>query len=169
MRIALAGAAALAAAIGLLVLVTSVSSRGSFAVSGTFILWDEFPTAATGEPCHAKRSVYYDINEDTGVRAETPGGALLAETTLGSGRIAAAAELTEIVDAEEDGLDLGAVTRLLEDSGLQACVFRFSFRIDSETDGRDGYVVVLGNRGRWEFSEAQLREPGALQLSLGLR
>ncbi len=144
------------------------SAAAIFPVDGTFILWDNFPALSAGELCDAKRSFYHDINEDTLVRAERTDGAELAQTTLGSGRILAAPELARVIGrtTPDEIVELGA---LLEAAKLQPCLFEFRLTLESGSDAGNGYIIMLGHRATWQLSEERLREPGALQLSIGLR
>ena len=144
------------------------SAASTFPVDGTFILWDDFPALAPGELCDAKRSFYHDINEDMAVRAQNRAGAELSTTTLGAGRIIAARELAVVIDRTSGG-EIAEIETLLAESGLQPCLFEFRLELRSGSDDGGGYVIVLGRRGRVEMSEERLREPGALQLSVGLR
>jgi hypothetical protein len=139
-----------------------------FEVAGTFILWDEF-VAETGELCDAKRSFYHDINRDTPVTLSAGGDLPLDATSLGNGRIASAAEMVEILHSGGNDLSEDEATELLEMISLEPCVFRFDFIVQPGSDEGRGYVVALGRRGTWSMTEDEIRQPGRLQLSVGLR
>jgi hypothetical protein len=158
-----------AATLFVVVLSARPTAADTFAVTGDFILWDDFPTVTAGERCDAKRSLYHDINAHTPVRAETVDGRRLASTRLGDGVVISGEELATLMSATEQGLSVAEVERLLADVGLQPCVFMFRFELEAGSDHGEGYVVRLGRRGEWHMSEDQLRKPKALQLSIGLR
>lgn len=153
---------------GVVALSSAESAATTFPVNGTFILWDDFPALAAGELCDAKRSLYHDINRDTPVRAETRDGTELTRTTLGDGRIIAAPDLAALIDRTTDS-EVAELEGLMAEAGLQPCLFEFRLDVESGSDNGQGYVILLGRRGRFELSEERLMEPGALQLSVGLR
>ena len=139
-----------------------------FDVAGTFILWDEF-VAETGELCDAKRSFYHDINRDTPVTLSAGGDVPLEETSLGNGRIASAAEMADIMQSGGTDLSEDEAAALIQRVSLEPCVFRFDFTVQPGSDEGRGYVVALGRRGAWSMTEDEIRQPGRLQLSVGLR
>ncbi len=139
-----------------------------FPVAGTFILWDDF-VADAGELCAAKRSFYYDINSETPVTLSTGDERRLDETSLGDGRIAGAEEMRAILRAGGTKLTELEVAAALEQIALEPCVFHFEFTVRPGSDEGSGYVVGLGRRGTWNLTEEQIRQPGRLQLSVGLR
>ena len=151
-----------------LVAVNSAPPDEPFMVAGTFILWDDF-VADTGELCDAKRSFYHDINRDTEVRLSGGSDVVLAETTLGDGTIISAAELADLVAVRGPGIEEAEAQQLLDQVALEPCLFEFGFIVDPGSDGGEGYVVELGRRGRLVMSEDEIREPGRIQLSVGLR
>lgn len=156
------------ATIALVTAVFALRDAESFTVGGTFILWDEF-SAETGELCRAKRSFYHDINRDTRVTLSTAEDLLLSETSLGEGRIYSAADLAELIAVRGPEITIDETQRLLDEMALEPCVFEFEFVIQPGSDEGDGYVVDLGRRGRLEMTESEIREPGRIQLSVGLR
>ncbi len=155
------------AALGALVMV--VHPEGSFAVEGTLILWDDYPGKSGGERCTGERSLYHDINASTRVTVKTADGRDVAGASLGSGHIASAADLADLSRVSGRQATADEVAALLADVGLIPCLFSFRFDVDAGADGGDGYVVVLGRRGQVAMSESDLRKPGAVQLSVGLR
>ncbi len=167
-RRAVAGIVAVLAVMGGgLALATGDAAAETIPVDGQFILWDAFPTLAEGELCDAKPSFYHDINSDTPIRTQDAAGTLITETTLGDGRITAGHELADVLSIEKERF--AEFETLVAESELQACVFSFHFEVTEGSDGGAGYTVILGRRGKWELTEGELRSPGALQLSLGLR
>lgn len=162
--------------LGVLLALLSVAAIGiprltedePFSVAGTFILWDDF-VADTGESCAVKRSFYYDINSRTPVTLSTGDDRRLGETSLGDGRIAGVGEMRDILRAGGAELTDGEVAAALDQIALEPCVFRFDFTVRPGSDDGSGYVVGLGRRGTWNLTEEQIRQPGRLQLSMGLR
>lgn len=148
--------------------VSGRSSAEPFPVNGTFILWDEF-SADAGELCDAKRSFYHDINRDTTVTLAIEGGEVLSESTLGDGRIVTAAELASVLTEGGAAFTEAEASALLDQLRLEPCVFRFGFEVTPGSDRGEGYRLTLGRRGSWVLEEQEIRKPGQIQWSVGLR
>ena len=151
------------------VVINGVRSHGSFAVDGSFILWDTYPAKVDGERCTAERSQYHGINSLTQVTVESVTGEPVAAVSLGDGRIASGADLVDLAAAAGQQATLDEVATELAGIPLVPCLFDFRLAIDDAAAGMGTYVVRLGTWGELAYSEANLREPGAVQLSVGLR
>jgi len=165
MKWAVAGATTVA----LIVVILMMRPDGSFAVDGSFILWDDYAGRSDGASCTGERSLYHGINSSTSVAVETVDGRRVGSTVLGEGRIASSADIAELARAAGQESTTGEVEALMTDVEVSPCLFTFRLMIDGGADGGDGYLIVLGRWGRLSMSESDLRRPGSVQLSVGLR
>ena len=141
----------------------------SFGVDGSFILWDEYPRKAEGDLCTGERSLYHGIGASTGLTLMTVTGEPVAASSLGQGRIASSTDLIALATAAGEKATVGEVENLLAEVRLLPCLFGFQFTVDARAAGADGYVIRLGSWGELTMSEEDLRKPGAVQMSIGLR
>ena len=71
---------------------------------------------------------------------------------------------TQVVVTDQSGKEV-ARTSLGEGSGSEpTCTFNFSFPL---TEGSTQYVVAVGHRGQTNYTWSQIKQPGAIELSLG--
>lgn len=159
------GLAGLLVVLGLSIVATRPDP--SFAVEGSFILWDDYPGKVDGQRCTGERSLYHDINSSTRVTVETESGGAIAASALGEGRIASGEELASLARRAGHPATAAELEGLLDDLDLLPCLFTFGLNIDGA--GSDDFVVRVGRWGRITMSGSDLREPGAVQLSIGLR
>lgn len=151
------------------VVINGVRSDESFAVDGSFILWDEYPGKVDGERCTGERSLYHGINPSTRVTVERATGEPVAAVSLGDGRIASGADLVDLAALAGRQSTLDEVDAALAGIPLVPCLFAFRLTVDSEGNGAEDYVVRLGTWGSLTMNERDLRKPGSVQLSVGLR
>ncbi len=151
------------------VVINGVGSDASFTVDGSFILWDEYPGKVGGERCTGERSLYHGINSSTQVTVETAAGDTVAAVTLGEGRIASGDDLVDLATVAGQQATLDEVDAALAGVPLVPCLFVFRFAVDANGRGADEFVVRLGTWGALTMSEGDLRKPGSVQLSVGLR
>jgi hypothetical protein len=144
-------------------------SAESFTVDGSFILWDEYPGKGDGERCTGERSLYHGINSSTRVTVETVTGEPVAADSLGDGRIASGADLVDLATVAGQQSTLDEVDALLAGIPLVPCLFAFRFTVESAGSGTEEYVVRVGTWGALTMAEEDLRKPGSVQLSVGLR
>ena len=161
------------ALIGIIVVAAVVINGGrsyaSFTVDGSFILWDEYPGKVDGERCTGERSLYRGINSSTQVTVETAGGDTVAAVSLGDGRIGSSADLVGLATLAGQPATLDEMDTVLAKIPLVPCLFMFRFTVDADGRGADEYVVRLGTWGALTMNEGDLRKPGSVQLSVGLR
>ena len=150
------------------VVISGVRSDESFTVDGSFILWDEYPGRADGERCTGERSLYHGINSSTQVTVETVTGQPVASVSLGDGRIASGADLVDLATLAGQQATLDEVDTVLAGIPLVPCLFAFDFTVEAD-GGAEDYVVRIGTWGSLTMKEADLRKPGSVQLSVGLR
>jgi hypothetical protein len=160
------GVVALLVAAGLIV---ATRPDPSFAVEGNFILWDEYPGRVEGERCTGERSLYHDINSLTSVTIETEDGAKVASAELGDGRIASGADLAILARRSGNAATASELDGLLDEVDKNPCLFTFRLTVDNDRPHTGDYIVRVGRWGQITMSESDLRRPGAVQLSVGLR
>lgn len=153
----------------LIVVVLMMRPGGSFAVDGSFILWDDYGGRPEGGSCTGERSLYHGINSSTPVAVETVEGVQVSNTVLGEGRIASSADIAELARVAGQESTTEEVEALMTGVRLSPCLFTFRLTVDGGPDRGDGHLVVLGRLVRLSMSEADLRRPGSVQLSVGLR
>jgi hypothetical protein len=157
----------LVAAVGVAIMLAGAEK--SFEVDGSFILWDEYPGKVEGDLCTGERSLYYGINASTEVTVETVTGDRLAAAPLGKGRIASGAELVDLAGLAGQRSTQDEIDAELAQIPLVPCLFMFHFIVETDGNSAQEYVVHLGSWGALTMSEANLRKPGSVQLSVGLR
>jgi hypothetical protein len=151
------------------VVINGVRSDESFTVDGSFILWDAYPGKVDGERCTGERSLYHGINSSTQVTVETAAGDTVAAVSLGEGRIASGDDLVDLATVAGQQATLDEVDAALAGVPLVPCLFTFRFAVDADGRGAEEFVVRLGTWGALTMNEGDLRKPGSVQLSVGLR
>lgn len=151
------------------VVVNAVRPDELFAVDGSFILWDQYPGKAGGERCTGERSLYHGINSSTQVTVETAAGDTVAAAALGEGRIASGSDLVDLAELAGGEATLEEVDAALAGVPLVPCLFDFRLVVDAGGTGAGDYVVRVGTWGALTMNEKDLRTPGSVQLSVGLR
>lgn len=151
------------------VVINAVPSDQSFTVDGSFILWDEYPGKAEGERCTGERSAYHGINSSTQVMVETAAGDTVAAGSLGDGRIASEADLVDLATVAGGQATRDEVEAALAGVPLVPCLFDFRLVVDAGGSGAEDYVVRVGTWGALTMNQKDLRTPGSVQLSVGLR
>jgi hypothetical protein len=141
----------------------------SFGVEGSFILWDEYPGKVAGDRCTGERSKYYAINPSTEVAVETVAGESVATALLGEGRVASSADLVGLAGLAGEQSTRDEADALLAGIPLVPCLFTFQFTVEPDARAGANYVVRLGSWGALTIAEEDLRRPGSVQLSVGLR
>lgn len=110
-------------------------------VTGTFTIYDPDP------------STYLPSITDYGSSCEGSGGF----SDLGSS--------TSVVVTNAAGEVVARTTLGPGSGGYVTCEFEFSFEL---VEGEDAYVLSVGDRGEQEYTWAELTQPGAVELSIGL-
>ena len=110
----------------------------TFEVVGTFTVYDDDFAAILYCDAGIMQGGYSDINQGTAVTWENQNGDRLFSTSLG------------------DDTDF--------DTTLDGCEFTFTSELP---EGEERYVLSIGRRGTSEYTEAELKVPGAVALSLG--
>ena len=100
---------------------------------------------------------------------ETAAGDTVAAVSLGEGRIASGDDLVDLATVAGQQATLDEVDAALAGVPLVPCLFMFRFAVDANGRGAEEFVVRLGTWGALTMNEADLRKPGAVQLSVGLR
>ena len=149
--------------------INGAGSEEPFTVDGSFILWDEYPGKVNGEGCTGERSLYHGINSSTQVTVETAGGEAVAAVSLGDGRIASGVDLLGLANVAGQRATLDEVDAALTGIPLLPCLFTFRLAVDADGTRREEYVVRIGSWGALTMNERELRKPGSVQLSVGLR
>lgn len=149
--------------------INGMGSDESFMVDGSFILWDEYPGKVDGERCTGERSRYHGINSSTQVTVETAGGDIVATVALGDGRMASGSDLVDLAAVAGGQATLDEVDAALAGVPLRPCLFNFRLAIAANGSGAQDYVVRVGTWGSLIMNERDLRKPGSVQLSVGLR
>jgi hypothetical protein len=100
---------------------------------------------------------------------ETSAGDTVAAGSLGDGRVASGADLVDLAKLAGGEATLEGVDAALAGVPLVPCLFDFRLVVNPGGSGGEDYVVRVGTWGFLTMNERELRQPGAVQLSVGLR
>lgn len=153
---------------------TTTTLPPEFSFTGKITLFsdDDGVSASENGACEGIGG-YNDIGSLTPVKVMTFDERIVARGSLGVGTLMTLDEVMAYV-IENDLLDEDSVywrergiKNRYETGHIRWCTFSFDFTLVEGSDGGDGYIVSVGDRGEIFLSEDELKRPGAVDLSLG--
>lgn len=151
---------------------TTLPPEFSFTGKITLFSNDDGVAALEGGTCVGIGG-YDDVGSLTPVKVMTFDEQIVARGSLGEGTLMTLDEVMayvtelDILDEISFGLGESGVENLYYADRIRWCTFSFDFTLREGSDGGDGYIVSVGDRGEIFLSEDELKTPGAIDLSLG--